>query len=86
VGKPSDIIDEGTIIRFGCFIMLPREGAFPLAKEFDKNPEKFIEAWIKGAISNIYHGPSSNPKNEETGELEIMPKVIVRYVPNKSWR
>lgn len=69
-----------TTIRFNCEIRLPLLGAFPLYHEFKKNPEKFLKAWLEGAVGNIYHSPVQNVRDIHDGHLLIQPVVAVRYL------
>ncbi len=69
-----------TQIRFNCEIRLPLLGSFPLYHEFKKNPEKFLQAWIEGAVSNIYVGPVTVLRDAHDGHLLLKPIVAVKYI------
>lgn len=71
------------LIRFGCSIRLPPQGKFLFEEQFNHNPEQFLKDWISGAVGTIYTGPLFNQQDEHDGHLLIVPKVSVKYVPNK---
>jgi len=50
--------------------------------EFKKNPERFLQAWLEGAVGNIYESPVRNIRDKHDGHLLIQPVVSVKYWPN----
>lgn len=74
-------------IRFSASIRLPLTGHFNFQAEYEKNPEKFLTAWLEGAVSNLYTGPlideRTDCRGEFTGHLLALPKVQVKHFPPK---
>ena len=69
-----------TAIRFNCEIRLPLLGSFPLHRQFEANPEAFLQSWLEGAVGNIYRSPVRNLRDKHDGHLLLVPLVAVRYI------
>lgn len=74
-------------IRFSASIRLPLTGNFTMRDLYEKDPEKFLSAWLAGAVSNIYTGPlideRTDCRGEFTGHLLALPKIQVKHFPPK---